>query len=160
MYRFLFIFINLIITIYQNLQLASNKINMSSITAKKMKEVIKRLYGSSDIFSSDTISRMAGDVAEYVFDKIISDCGINKEQIKVSRELVRFIFWNNVLVPLNVSGADIDETVSYQLVDGGGLENEFEQFFSAFLADFYKNTGVTLRPIYDLPSERDGVKIL
>lgn len=117
----------------------------------KLKRVIEKMYKKANSpFSSKTIAFMARDMAEEVMSQV-QDMVMKRPirfknhelvsknlggELAVTDEEILFIFRNDVLAPLNVSETDIGETITYDLVDGGGLEKEFSDFKSALVTDF------------------------
>lgn len=129
------------------------------MSPSKLKSVIQKMYVSAGSpFLTKTVSMMASDMAGHVLAKV-EDMVFHPTRHKnlevvhknvggdlcLTEEDVMFIFRNDVLAPLNVTETDITELITYEHIDGGGLENEFADFTSALVSDFNeKNVGYTL----------------
>lgn len=104
-----------------------------------LQNVIQRMYEKSvSPFATKTLSYMARDVARGVSAEVMRAA----KKGAVDRESVKYIFWDSVLSPLNVADADITEVIVDELVNNGGLEDEFEEFVAALVKDL----AVTVTP--------------
>lgn len=97
-----------------------------------LQNVIQQMYKkAASPFKTKTLSYMARDVARSVSAEVMRAA---KKGV-VDRDSVKYIFWDSVLSPLNVADADITEAIVDELVNGGGLEDEFEEFVAALVKD-------------------------
>ncbi len=101
------------------------------------------------VLSYRTSVCLARDVARSIYRNLVVDS-------KIRRSTIRDIYWNTTFAPINVSQADIEEVIVYELVDGGGYEEEFEKFFNAIKTDLniYDDK---IEFVYDLEEDRAHV---